>query len=144
MEVKSCTFVALGYDAERNCKVGILKIWKKKAIRAKIEIEKVTDESIIKVFAKITGRSKLACKHCHGERDLSNFVNVIRRTIKRKGLSKDMVLPKTCDHQSGNNKKRGDYYRALEKAKSLEEKEELKSHYSYAFNAERKQYTRQE
>jgi predicted amidohydrolase YtcJ len=142
MEMKSSTFVALCYDAERNCNVGILKRWKKKAKRTKNESEKLSDESILEIFEKITGRSQLACKHCHGESALSNFVHVIRKAIKRKGLSKEMELPKTCDHQSENNKKRGEYYRALEKVKSLEEKEELKSCYSFAFNAERKPYTR--
>lgn len=73
---------------------------------SKEEVEKMTDEMIVKHFIRITGLDRLSCTHCKGYRPIMPYwiVSVAKR-CKKVGISKDIKLPKSCDNQAIQNDK---------------------------------------
>lgn len=64
------------------------------------EVTNMTDSKLLREFARITGCNTLTCKHCKKYTELTNWVTSIRRRCEKKGLYRDMTVPKTCDQQS--------------------------------------------
>lgn len=64
------------------------------------EVTNMTDSKLLREFARITGCNMLTCKHCKKYTELTNWVTSIRRRCEKKGLYRDMTIPKTCDQQS--------------------------------------------
>jgi hypothetical protein len=69
------------------------------------EVDKMDNFVLCREFIRLTGRQTLHCCHCgKKETALDNWINSIRkRCLKPAGLSKDIVLPKTCDKKQAVN-----------------------------------------
>lgn len=71
------------------------------------EVQQMDDYKLCREFIRVTGLTTLSCKHCGRDADnqekgqekniYSHFMNAIRRRAEKKGLHRDMKLPKTCD-----------------------------------------------
>jgi len=86
-------------------KKGIKIVPKPKQYRPE-EINNMDNTTLAQEFIRLTGHKTLYCKHCKGEKPIEVFwINSIRKRCMKKGLSKDMELPKTCDKQQAKNTK---------------------------------------
>lgn len=100
------------------------------------EVSGMNTETLLTEFTRITGHAHLACKHCHSiTLPLSKFVYAIQKRCGKKGISKEIGLPGTCDVQLKNNEDQNKienpinnyYYPLIRAAKTEEEKQVLKA-----------------
>lgn len=67
------------------------------------EIKEMDNYELCSEFIRITGCYELSCNHCKKPTSLDNWINSIRKRCEKKGLSKDIKVPKTCDKQQAVN-----------------------------------------
>ena len=68
------------------------------------ETEKENEEAkLLAQVEKILGTAMLPCKHCHGQRPLTAFLNGLTKNFKDGQLKK---VPKTCDKMNAYNAKK--------------------------------------
>ena len=67
------------------------------------EVSQMTDYVLCKEFIRLTGRSTLDCAHCKKPTSLDNWMHSIRKRCEKKGLDRNIPVPKTCDKQQAVN-----------------------------------------
>jgi hypothetical protein len=65
--------------------------------------EEDAQQALLMRVEKILGTSHLPCKHCHGQKPLSAFLNGLTKNFKDGQLKK---VPKTCDKMNAYNAKK--------------------------------------
>jgi len=116
----------------------------------KQQVQMMNDDELIHAFIQVTGKTTLACKHCHYKYvELERFVESIRRRCYKNttnGLRSTMMLPKTCDFQAASGLVQGayyrKYYRAIKNGASEDTLARLKEDYKHAFPEKRREFFR--
>ena len=68
------------------------------------QVAQLEDDKLCAAFIRLTGCTHLSCRHCKGERPVDRFwMKSIRKRAMKKGLSAEMILPKTCDTMQSRN-----------------------------------------